>query len=67
MEKKIYWVIESTGDLSITVQSLFEAKELIEGEFENEKEHEELESIQYTLSPVEMTEEEFNELPEFNG
>lgn len=66
-EKKIYWNVEGTGDLSVTVETLQEAVETIHYEFCEERIHNLIADIQYTITPIQMTEDDFNDLPEFNG
>lgn len=61
MEKKLYWLVESNADLSNTVQNLEQAKELIQGDFDNEEEKEE---VQYTITPTYLTDEEYEALPQ---
>ncbi len=63
--KKLYWHVTSNEDLSIFTSDLNEAKVLIEGDYDGypELEREDIE-VEYTLTPVYMTEEEFNNLPE---
>lgn len=63
MEKKIYWLVESNGDLSLTVASLATVKKLIESDFEGIP-HEDVEEFQYTVTPVLMTPKEFKNMPE---
>ena len=66
-KKNIYWLLEDNGDLSITLENLDQVKEQIEAYFEEDKNHSPVKEIQYTVTPVEMTERQFNNLPEFNG
>lgn len=63
---KTYWLVESNGDLSVTVENLEKAKALIESDFAHEKEDKDfdVENCQYTITPYQLTEEEFNNLPE---
>ena len=61
MEKKLYWLVESNADLSNTVQNLEQAKELIQGDFDNEEEKEE---VEYTITPIYLTDEEYEALPQ---
>lgn len=37
--KKVYWLVQDNGDLSVYVSSLAEAREVIDVEFEALKEH----------------------------
>lgn len=66
MEKQIYWLVESNGDLSVTVPDIKSAKEIIEGDFANEHEGGifDIEDLQYTIKPVMLTKEEFDALEE---
>ena len=61
MEKKLYWLVESNADLSNTVQTLEQARELIQGDFDNEEEKEE---VEYTITPTYLTDEEYEALPQ---
>lgn len=61
MEKKIYYLIRSNGDLSLTVADLLTCNTCINGEMEDAKQED---GIQFTVTPVLMTEEEFENLPE---
>ena len=62
MEKKLYWLLESNGDLSVTCPS-DAIKDTIEGDIENTPE-DEREEVQYTITPVWYTDEEYSNLPE---
>lgn len=68
MEKTLYWLVESNGDLSVTVKNIVEAKEIIEGDFAYESEDGEFEidDLQYTITPVLLTKEDYENLPETN-
>lgn len=61
MEKKLYWLVESNADLSITCNNLETCKELITHDF-NELDRQEQEESQYTITPTFMTEEEYFKL-----
>ena len=61
MEKELYWLVESNGDLSNTVQTLEHVKDLIEGDFDNE---EQKQDVQYTITPKYLTQKEYEALPE---
>lgn len=63
MEKKLYWQIEDNGDLSCTCSSPEECLMILEGEF-NSLNDDEKEEAQYTITPVYLTEKEFENLPE---
>ena len=60
--KILYWLVESNADLSNTVQNLEQARELIEGDYENEDGAGKLE-VQYTITPTYLTDEEYEALP----
>lgn len=62
MKKKIYWLVESNGDLSNTVHSLTACQILIESDFGSLNDDEK-EEAQYTITPTYLTEEEYAELP----
>ena len=66
MEKKWYWLVESNGDLSVTIKDISRAEEIILADFDVETDDGkyEIDDLQYTVTPVMMTEEEFNNLPE---
>jgi hypothetical protein len=66
MEKKLYWLVESNGDLSVTIKDISRAEEIILADFDVETDDGkyEIDDLQYTVTPVMMTEEEFNNLPE---
>ena len=66
MKKKIFWQVESNGDLSVTVNDLSRVEEIIKADFVNENEGGEydIEDFQYTVTPVMLTQEEYENLPE---
>lgn len=66
MEKKLYWLVESNGDLSITVSDIKQAQTLIEEDFKSESEDGkfEIDDLQYTITPTYLTHEEYLELGE---
>lgn len=66
MKKELYWLVESNGDLSATIKNLSDAEIIIKGDFSSQCEDDEFEidDLQYTITPVALTEEEFNNLPE---
>ena len=66
MEKKLYWLVESNGDVSVTIKDISRAEEIILADFDVETDDGkyEIDDLQYTVTPVMMTEEEFNNLPE---
>jgi hypothetical protein len=66
MEKTLYWLLESNGDLSVTVQDIATAKDIIEGDFANESEDGkfEIDDLQYTVTPVMLTQAEYEALGE---
>lgn len=61
--KKLYWLVESNGDLSITETTLENCKYHIQGDFESLPDDEKAET-KYTVTPTFLTEEEYNALPE---
>ncbi len=67
-KKTMYWLIESNGDLSATVQNISQAKEIIEADFENESEGGkfEIDDLQYTITPTMLTKKQYENLPEAN-
>lgn len=62
--KTLYWLVESNGELSNTVQDLEVAKALILGDYDNEKQdcHFDIEDLQYTITPVMLTQAEYEAL-----
>lgn len=62
MEKTLYWLVESNGDLSVTTQDIATAKDIIEGDFANESEGGkfEIDDLQYTIKPVMLTQAEYD-------
>lgn len=63
MQKKLYWLVESNADLSVTCKELPTCTDLIKEDFE-ETEAEEKEQAEYTITPVWYTDEEYQELGE---
>ena len=61
MEKKLYFELSDNADTHRVVLPLEGAMAWIEGDIDNQGEDSE---IEYTLTPVWMTEEEFSNLPE---
>jgi hypothetical protein len=66
MEKQLYWLVESNGDLSTTIKDIADAKDIIEGDFAYESEDGEfdVEDLQYTITPQMITQDEFEALGE---
>jgi hypothetical protein len=62
MDKKLFWLLEDNGDTSVTLPDLKSAIDIIESHLEVPQS--ELEQYQYTLTPVFMTDKEFENLPE---
>lgn len=62
----MYWLIESNEDTSITVIDLSTCQTIIEAEIES-RPQDELEGLQFTITPTFMTKKQFEELPEFDG
>lgn len=63
MEKKLYWLLESNYDLSVTTHDLTQCQMLIEGDFDSLNEDEK-EDRQYTITPKYLTDLEYSELDE---
>lgn len=61
--KKLYWLVESNADLSMTVGDLETCQHLINEDFITLDEGER-QQAQYTLTPVWYTDEEYAKLPE---
>jgi hypothetical protein len=64
MNKKLYWLVESNGDLSVTVQDITTAEELIMGDYENETEGGlfDIDDLQYTITPKMLTDRQYENL-----
>lgn len=63
MEKKLYYLITSNEDLSITVESINTIAIIINEETHGRPE-DEVKELEFIITPVFMTEDEFNNLPE---
>jgi len=66
--KKIFWLVESNGELSVTVNNIQQAQILIEEDFaiESDGGTYDIDDLQYTIIPKMMTQEEFDNLEEAN-
>jgi len=66
MEKTLYWRVESTGDLSVTVNDITQLKEIIECDFAYESEDGafDIEALQYIITPQMLTKEDYEALGE---
>lgn len=62
MEKKLYYQLSDGGDYEGVTMELSGIMSWIEGDQDNCKEGDDM--PEYTITPVWMTEEEFNNLPE---
>lgn len=62
-DKKLYWLIESNGDLSVTCNNLQQCQELLKEDFDSLDVTEQMES-QYTITPMWYTDEEKENLPD---
>lgn len=62
-ENKLYWQIESNIDLSVTVPSLMHVQQVIHIDF-NELNEEEAHDVQYTVTPIWLTNEEYSKMPD---
>jgi len=63
MEKKLFWRIESNEDTSLTVDNLPTCQTIIEADIEGRPQSE-LEELQFTITPIFLTEDEYADLPE---
>lgn len=63
MEKKIFYLVSSNQDLSNHVNNLHTAMELIQGDIDCQ-DHGEIDELEYTIKPILMTEDEYEQLPE---
>lgn len=64
MKKKLYYYLSDNADLSVYLKSTLEVMDVIDAELFDMAD-EEKEEAEYTIKPVYMTEEEFNEIPEW--
>lgn len=62
-KKKLYWLVSSNGDLSVTCTNLDQCKDLIEIDFETLDEDAQNET-EYKITPTFLTDEEYSNLPE---
>lgn len=62
-KKKLYWLLESNADLSVTCASPKAVIDMLESDFDNLSKQEQRET-QYTTTPVWYTDKEYAELPE---
>lgn len=62
-EKKVYLLVSSNCDLSNHVPDFETAMELIKGDFDCQDEEGKID-VEYTIKPVWMTEDEYEQLPE---
>lgn len=65
-KKELFWLVESNGDLSVTVRDIAQVKECINADFKNESENEgfNIDDLQYTITPKMMSYSEYMNLPE---
>ncbi len=66
MEKKTYWWLQSNGDLSVTCNNIETCMDLLFNDF-GDTENPMEEKIQYTITPVYYTDEEYAKLPEWEN
>lgn len=67
MEKEIYYKLSDNADLNgLYLRNIREVNEHIEMDLGDMKPNER-EDVEYTIQPVLMTEEDFNNLPEWEG
>lgn len=67
MEKELYYKLSDNADLSgLYLRNMREVTEHIEMDL-GDIDHEDRENVEYTIQPVLMTEDEFNNLPEWEG
>lgn len=64
MEEKTFFTVESSSEFGMTVATLDDAFESIRIDYE-EIPIDEIEDVWYTITPNKMTQEEFDNLPEF--
>lgn len=63
MERKLYWLIQSNGDLSITCGDLQTCMDLIKSDYDS-LDYDDQPDADYSITPVFYTEEEYSKLPE---
>jgi len=63
MEKKLYWLVESNSDLSVTTSRIEDCQTLIENDFKENSDGYDVEDFQYTITPLMLTQEEYDNLP----
>jgi hypothetical protein len=61
MEKELYYKLEDNGDLSCVCQTLTEASNIMDG-YLGDWDPSEVEKVFFTITPIYMTEDEFNAL-----
>jgi len=67
MEKEIYYLLSDNADLGgLYLRSMREVSEHIEMDL-GDIDPADREKVQYIITPVLMTEDEFNNLPEYEG
>lgn len=62
-EKELYYKLEDNGDMSCVCKTSSEASEIMDG-YLSDWEPDKVEEVFFTITPVYMTESEFNALPE---
>lgn len=65
-KKKLYFKFSDNGDVNNVVMDLSACMAWIKNDNLKEKDSQELELYQYTLTPIMLTDEEFEKLPEAN-
>ena len=63
-KKKLYFKFSDNGDYSGIVMSLSGVMQWIKAEELDKKPEEEIEDIQYTLTPIMLTDRQYKNLPE---
>jgi len=66
MKKKIYYKLESNGDLSVTCHSLQNCNDIMESDVDDMR-HEDIEGTVYTITPMYLTDKEYKALGEWEG
>lgn len=66
MEKELYLILSDNADCTIYLRNMREVSEHIDNDL-GDIHPQERENVQYTITPVYMTEDEFNNLPEYEG
>lgn len=65
--KKLYYQLQDSGDLNVTVHDLQGCYEIIDAYMPGLIKSEDVEDIQFTITPVMLSDEEYADLGEWEG